>query len=90
MMGVTIEIIILILLMILVLKMITKYSHNMIFMSRYKGQLHGGNAQKKTVFLSEVFPTVLLKTKKIVLQLGLFKSNVFIYKEAKTTIDFRL
>ena len=59
MMGVIIVIIILVLLMILVLK---KVSHNMILMSKHKGQ-HGGkkgkkippfsgNARKKTFFLT--------------------------------------
>ena len=40
-----------------------KVSHNMILMSRYMGQLHGGrgpkisgNAQKKSFFFCEVFP----------------------------------
>ena len=33
--------------MILVLKMTNKYTHNMILMSRYKGQLHGGKRVKK-------------------------------------------
>ena len=57
--------------MILVLKMTKKYTHNMILMSRYKGQLHGGkrakklgkalppisgNARKKTFFFTEVLP----------------------------------
>ena len=32
--------------MILLLKMTKKFTHNMIFMSRYKGQLHGGKRQK--------------------------------------------
>ena len=47
MMGVIIVIIILLLLMILVLKMTKKYTHNMILMSRYKGQLYGGIRAKK-------------------------------------------
>ena len=57
--------------MILVLKMTKKYTHNMILVSRYKGQLHGGkrankfgrgppppylgNARKKSFFPCEVF-----------------------------------
>ena len=41
-MGVIIVIIILVLLMIWMLKMNNKYTHNMILMSRYKGQLHSG------------------------------------------------
>ena len=68
MMGVIIVIIILLLLMILVLKMTKKYTHNMILMSRYKGQLHAGKKGKKiragvslpllkeNIFLQEVFP----------------------------------
>ena len=62
MMGVIFVIMILVLL-ILVLKMTKKVSHNMILMSRYMGQLHGGrgpkisgNAQKKSFFFCEVFP----------------------------------
>ena len=47
MMGVIIVIIILLLLMILVLKMTKRYTHNMILMSWYKGQLHGGKRVKK-------------------------------------------
>ena len=47
MMGVIIVIIILLLLMILVLKMTQKYKHNMILMSRNKGQLHVGKMAKK-------------------------------------------
>ena len=47
-MGVIIVIIILLLLMILVLKMTKKYTHNMILMSRYKGQLHGGKRVKNS------------------------------------------
>ena len=33
--------------MILVLKMTKQYTHNMILMSRYKGQLHGGSRVNK-------------------------------------------
>ena len=33
--------------MIFVLKVTKKYTHNMILMSRYKGQLHGGKRAKK-------------------------------------------
>ena len=70
MMGMIIVIINLLLLMILVLKMTKKYTHNMILMSRYKGQLHGGkkgqqirarppppfsgNARNKTFFIRDV------------------------------------
>ena len=43
MMGV----IIVLLSMIVVLKMTKKYTHNMILMSRYKGQLHGGKRANK-------------------------------------------
>ena len=65
-------IIILLLLMILVLKITKKYTHNMILMSRSKGQLHGGKRaknfgqgpsppfralpRKKSFFLCDVFP----------------------------------
>ena len=47
MIRVIIVIIILVLLVILMLKMTKKYTHNMILMSRYKGQLHGGKGAKK-------------------------------------------
>ena len=47
MLGVIIVIIILLLLMILVLKVTKQYTHNMILMSRYKEQLHGGEKGKK-------------------------------------------
>ena len=74
-MGVIIVIIILLLLMILVLKMTKKYTHNMILMSRYKGQLHGGkranksgqgppppcNARKETFFYRRCSPTSLYR-----------------------------
>ena len=61
---------IVIILLILVLKMTKKYTHNMILMSRYKGQLHGGkkgqriragvsppfsgNARKKKILTGDV------------------------------------
>jgi len=62
---------IVIILLILVLKMTKKYTHNMILMSRYKGQLHGGKRVKefrqgfpppfravpeRKKFLQEMFP----------------------------------
>ena len=47
MIRVIIVIIILVLLVILVLKMTKKYTHNMVLMSRYKGQLHGGKKGQK-------------------------------------------
>ena len=72
MLGVIIVIIILLLMMILVLKMTNKYTHNMILILRYKGQLHGekrankfgqgppplfGRSPKENVFFfCEVFP----------------------------------
>ena len=36
--------------MILVLKMTQKYRHNMVLISRYKEQLHGGKKGQKIVF----------------------------------------
>ena len=58
--------------MIMVLKMTKKYTHNMIWMSRYKGQLHGGKKGQQiwagvppplfeNIFLSEMLPKVWLK-----------------------------
>ena len=46
MMGVIIVIIILALLMIFGVRNDQKVSHNMILMSKYKGQLHGGNIRE--------------------------------------------
>ena len=40
-------VILILVLLILLLKLAKKYTHNMILMSRYKGQLHGGKRAKK-------------------------------------------
>ena len=75
MMGVIIVIIILALLMIFGVRNDQKVSHNMILMSKYKGQLHGEKGSKhsgrglppapframheRKIFLQEVFPYII-------------------------------